>query len=138
MRFVFIFTAFFFLQNCSNFSECIDKKMFEKFGGTMFGSPNKITMKEIHLDNGTLLGQKVIVEGEIIMIGEHSTFMVATDESARMLVVLTNLTSAEVWLSQEKPLMVSILGVVERGKRGLPYIMAQSLSRKTVKQDQKT
>lgn len=106
----------------------VDRLMFHKAGGTVFSTPDPLTMKEIHLDNGTLTGRQVIIEGRVMEISENFTYLVLSDETARMLVVLTDIEDARPWLKDQKPTTVKILGTVENGKKGLPYIMARALN----------
>ncbi|MFK7822892.1 MAG: hypothetical protein AB8G05_01960 [Oligoflexales bacterium] len=106
----------------------IDYQSFEYIGGTLFSTPSQVTMKEIHLDKGLLFGQEVMLKGTIMEIGSYQTYMVLSDNTARMLVVLTNLDFYDVIgedsLQGEE---VKILGVVDYGKKGLPYILAKSI-----------
>lgn len=80
----------------------------------------------MHLDSGALLGQEVIVEGVVVNVGKYTTHLVLSDESARMLVVLTNVIDAEGVVASERK-NLRILGTVERGKMGLPFIMAEAV-----------
>lgn len=102
--------------------------MFRGFGGTLFSTPSKVSMKEVHLDNGTLLGAEIIVEGEVVNTGKYTTHLVLNDETARMLVVLTGIADADLTLKDKKPKMLRILGTVERGKKGFPFIQAKALN----------
>jgi hypothetical protein len=102
--------------------------MFQNVGGTVFSTPGPLTMKEIHLDNGTLTGRQVIVRGQVVEISENYTYLVLSDKTARMLVVLTDVEDAKPWLQTEKPTLISIFGTVESGKKGLPYIMAKAFN----------
>ena len=106
----------------------IDYQSFETIGGTLFSTPSQVTMKEIHLDKGLLFGQEVMLKGTIMEIGSYQTYMVLSDNTARMLVVLTELDFYE--LIGEENLQgeeVKILGMVDYGKKGLPYILAKSI-----------
>ena len=105
----------------------LDKKSFEFTGATLFSEPGQITMKEIHFDSGNLLGREVIIEGNVVTTGKFFTHLVMVDDSGRMLVVLTKIENAEELLSQGKPEKLKVLGTIERGKKGLPYVLAKSL-----------
>jgi len=105
----------------------IDRKLFAKIGGTLFGSPSQVTLKEVHLDSGRLAGRDVIVEGAILEFGKHETFLVLGDDSARLLVVLTDVPKRAKELVQLKSERIRILGVVEHGKKGLPLVTARSV-----------
>lgn len=115
------------LLGCNNFKQSIDTFSFKNFGGPLFSTPTKVTMKELHLDNGTLLGKEIIAEGAVVNIGKYSTYLIIADESGRMLVVLTDLPYAKEVINKNTPQMIRILGIAERGKRGLPYIMAKAI-----------
>jgi hypothetical protein len=106
----------------------IDRWSFLRVGGTLFSSPESLTLKEIHLDTGTLTGRAVIIEGEVAETSQNGTFLVLKDDLARMLVVLTDMESARPLLDATKPKTLRILGTVETGKKGLPYVKAQSVN----------
>lgn len=113
-------------------SENIDRRFFSWFGGTLFSSPGQITLKEIHLAGGSLLGKDVIVEGTLVDRSRNDTYVVIADESARMLVVLSELAAqsdhwdSDLAFSKERP--IRIHGSVQSGKKGLPFIMAKSIT----------
>ena len=107
----------------------VDELSFGKWGTTVFTDPQQVSLKEIHLDTGNLLGRMIVVEGNLIEIGKHHTHMVVSDTTARMLVVLTQMRSAEKKLGANPPKVLRILGVVERGKKGLPYISAIAINK---------
>ena len=119
------------LCSCNKFnntSEIVDLFTFNLVGGTIFSSPSQVTMKEIHLDKGILLGQEVVIEGKIVEVGRYNTYMVMTDKTARMLVVLTNLNVLEFFGNDEyNRRSVKILGVIDYGNKGLPYVLAKGI-----------
>jgi hypothetical protein len=109
----------------------VDRWSFEHFGSTPFSNPETLTLKEIHLDNGNLAGREIVVEGKIVQVSDHSTYLVLSDDSARMLVVLTDLDQSGP-LAQlsggTKSRVMRVLGTVESGRKGLPFVKARSLS----------
>ena len=107
----------------------IDHFSFCKWGTTIFTDPQQVSLKEIHLDTGNLLGRTIVIEGKLQDIGKHLTHIVVDDNTARMLVVLTHMRSAEEKIGNTPPKMVKILGVVERGKKGLPYVSAIAINK---------
>ena len=119
------------LLSCSKIAELpqsLDYMSFEKIGGTFFSDPEEVTLKEIHLDKGSLLGQEVILRGEIVSVGSYHTHLVLADTSARMLVVLTEIDFLDKF--NEESLdgrTVKVLGKIDYGKKGLPYILAKSI-----------
>lgn len=106
----------------------VDHLSFRYIGGTLFTNPDLLTMKEIHLDNGTLTGREIIVEGKVAEVSPNGTYLVLVDDTARMLVVLTDLESVGPLLATEKPKTLRVLGTVESGKKGLPQIRAHSVN----------
>ena len=112
----------------SSMTSEIDNVSFEMAGGTVFSEPSQVTTKEIHFDTGTLAGRDVIVEGEIQVTGKYFTHLVLHDEFGRMLVVLTEVEGAEGFLSKKRPKHLKVWGTVERGKKGLPYVLAKALT----------
>lgn len=105
-----------------------DRLLFQHLGVTIFGNPGQLTMKEIHLDGAALRGKEVIIEGKVTEVSENFTYMVIADDQARMLVVLTGIESAGPSLRRDTPRGIRVLGVVESGQKGLPYVMARSLN----------
>lgn len=112
-----------------NFYGAVDSVVFRAIGGTVFSKPDQVTLKEIHLDKGALVGQEVMVEGQVIETGRYDTYMVMSDTTARMLVVLTDVDDTMRVLSKDVKVTktpVKIIGTVEYGKKGLPFIQARS------------
>ena len=64
----------------------------------------------------------------IVNIGKYMTHLIISDEEARMLIVLTDLTAAKNTIKRETPQLLRVLGMVERGKKGLPYVLAKALN----------
>lgn len=107
----------------------IDVKWFEQLGETLFDDTHQITTKELHLDSGAMLGKRIIFEGQVVSKGQYDTYVLMRDSSGRMLVVLTQVIGAEKTLAEPVPKRLKILGTVERGKKGLPYILAEAMSK---------
>lgn len=114
------------LSSCSGggIGNYVDQLSFGQWGKTFFSDPQQVSLKEIHLDTGNLLGRTIIVEGTLVEVGKHHTHIVVSDSTARMLVVLTKMRSPEKQIGESTSESISILGTVERGKKGLPYIAA--------------
>lgn len=110
------------------FKNSLDYKSFKATGGTLFSKPRIVTSKEIHFDTGKLLGREIILQGEVATVGQFETHLVVNDETGRMLVVLTHVPEASKLLLGYKGGVISVLGTVERGKKGLPYVLARSLN----------
>ena len=115
------------LVGCGNGEEIkpwVDYKSFRWFGGTLFSKPVKITTKEVHFGLGQLLGREVILEGEVTSVGKFVTHMIVRDQQGQLLVVTRSLGFRSELQAAKKP--IRILGSVEQGKRGLPYLLARS------------
>ena len=114
---------------CNNYADLmkqVDYMTFETIGGTIFGNPEQVTTKELHFDVGKMIGREVILEGQVVSYDKHGTHFVVDDEFGRMLVVLTHFAGSKEALDLEG--RVRVLGFVERGKMGLPVVLARSLS----------
>jgi len=120
-----------FITGCTgsqSITDKIDTAAFKHVGGTFFTEPEIATMKEVHLDNGVLLGEVVIVEGAVSDISDNFTFLVLSDSTARMLIKLTEIDDAEPILTKYRPQILKVLGTVETGNKGRPIIVAKSLN----------
>lgn len=127
---VFYAIASLFLISCDKGREIkrdLDYLSFRVIGGTLFEKPNIVTTKELHFDTGRMIGREVIIEGKISDVGKYDTYLVLSDDVGRMLVVLTHIEEAGDILSRAKGGQLKVLGTVERGKKGLPYILAKSI-----------
>ena len=137
-RTYFVFIGLFIvLIGCESqfsFTEKIDHYFFKLSGGTIFSDPGQLTTKELHFDTGSLLGQEIIVEGDVVKTGKYHTHLVITDGSGRMLVVLTQIGETEKIFQDDFPKKLKVLGTLERGKKGLPYILAKSIN--TIEKEQ--
>ena len=122
----------FLLVGCSmerdELFKVVDRTAFRYLGTTPFGAHETLTLKEIHLDNGLLAGREVVVEGTVAARSAHRTYVVLNDETARMLVVLTDLEYAGPALGSEGVTAVRVLGTIESGKKGMPIVRATALS----------
>ena len=126
--------ALYFLGGCKKMEVVkseLDELSFSWTGGTIFGEPFKVTTKQLHFDTGDLFGREVILEGDIVERGESSTFLTLSDQDGRMLVVLTEVDDAYKFMSETKSSHVKVLGRLERGKKGLPYLLAKAITGET-------
>lgn len=105
----------------------LDETSFAWTGGTVFGEPFQVTTKQLHFDTGDLFGKDVILEGDILDRGELSTHLVMADQDGRILVVLTGVDESYRILAKDSVNHVKILGRLERGKKGLPYLLAKAV-----------
>jgi hypothetical protein len=114
-------------QKIQGLKDSIDEASFSWTGGTFFGEPFQVTTKQLHFDTGDLFGKDVILEGDIIERDDFSTHLVMADQDGRILVVLTGVDDSYRILGQDSVNRVKILGRLERGKKGLPYLLAKAV-----------
>lgn len=114
-------------QSAQNLSDGVDTWSFAKTGGTVFTSPFQVTTKQLHFDTGELLGKDIVLEGDVDYFGASFTHLVVGDKEGKMLVVTTDLTDTYKDFSGVKAAHVRILGRLERGKKGLPYLLARAV-----------
>jgi hypothetical protein len=112
------------LTGCTNGIRWLDASSFGSFGTTVVTDPQQVSLKEVHLDAGQLVGQTIVIEGSVVTIGKYQTHLVLADSTARMLVVLTKVHDTTEEFEKRPPKALRILGTVERGKKGLPYVSA--------------
>ncbi len=105
----------------------LDRWSFGMTGGTVFSNPFLVSTKQLHFDTGDLFGKDVVLEGEVIKKGEAGTYLVLKDGDGRILVVMTQLESSSRELEGYKSGSLRVLGRLERGKKGLPYVLAKAI-----------
>jgi hypothetical protein len=105
----------------------LDRAIFSRYGRFIFSSYRPLTLKEIHLGLEELRGQKVLIEGRVVDTGKHHTHFVLEDDSARMLVVLTQYPNILPDIGSRNGKNIRVLGVVGNGKKGLPVVMASAI-----------
>ncbi len=111
------------------FSIFVDDKAFSILGRTLIAEPGEVSLKEIHLDTGSLRGREVVVEGALLEVGEFATFAVIGDDIARMLVNFTGVLSAKGLIGlPQKRVHLRVLGTVTGGQRGLPVVVARAFT----------
>lgn len=114
-------------QSAKNIGEGLDNWSFARTGGTIFGSPFQVTTKQLHFDTGELFGKDLVLEGDVEYFGASFTHLLMADGEGRMLVVTTGLPETNQAFAELKSARVRVLGRLERGKKGLPYLMARSV-----------
>ena len=114
-------------NNVQDLSRDMDTWSFAATGGTIFGSPFQVTTKQLHFDTGELFGKDVVLEGDVEYFGAAFTHLLLADKEGKVLVVTTKLAeSYKEFRADQKP-RIRILGRLERGKKGLPYLMAHAV-----------
>jgi hypothetical protein len=92
-----------------------------------------VTIKQLHFDTGELFGKDVILEGDVRERGEAGTHLVLTDSEGQMLVVLTQIDDSHRVVDQRDVQSLRVLGRLERGKKGLPYVLAKAITPSSLK-----
>lgn len=106
-------------------SSMIDAASFSSTGETLFKSTGTVSLKEVHL--GNLAGRDVVIEGSVVEFGQYNTFLVMADDSAHLLVVLTNIPDEAARLSTQQNKRIRVLGTIEHGLKGLPIMTARAI-----------
>lgn len=131
IAYLFIAINAFALLGCDsirNSVDNVDQWSFKRVGGTVFQAPSLLSLKEIHLAGSQLADKVVVVEGQIFKFNELGTYLILKDQDAKLLVVLTDLVGTrQSLLNAPKPVNVKVLGTIQRGSEGLPFVKAQSL-----------
>ena len=79
---------------CHDGSLQLDRIMFAKIGKT-FSTAEEVSIKEVHLDHSVLDETNVIITGSVTTVGEYNTYVVVSDQTARVLVIQTTIPSLE-------------------------------------------
>ncbi len=130
MRLALAFFAALSLSSCQSIDEVsrgVDAWSFSHTGGTVFSSPFQVTTKQLHFDTGELFGKDIVLEGDVEYFGESFTHLLMVDKEGKMLVVTTELMDTYQDFRNIKTARVRVLGRLERGKKGLPYLLARSV-----------
>jgi hypothetical protein len=114
-------------HSVQSLSNGLDTWSFAQTGGTIFGSPYQVTTKQLHFDTGELFGKDVVLEGQVEYFGASFTHLLLADKEGKVLVVTTELPESYKEFSQERTPRIRILGRLERGKKGLPYLLARAV-----------
>lgn len=114
-------------HSVQNLSAGVDTWSFAHTGGTIFGNPFQVTTKQLHFDTGELFGKEIVLEGKVEYFGAAFTHLLLADKEGKVLVVTTELPESYKEFSQEINPRIRILGRLERGKKGLPYLLAHAV-----------
>lgn len=133
MRFVvlvlFLLSAVGCQREASGLKRQIERFAFQISGLSVLGNPATVSIKELRL-SGNKLETQVVIEGKVEEFSENSTYFVISDESARLLVVTTDLPpkTSNVVYKGGTGSKVKVIGKVEIGKKGLPFLRASSVT----------
>lgn len=124
---------FFVVSGCKNDSNSIfsslNSLIFKAFGYSIGNNASRLSIKELRL-SGNIIESEVEIEGQLEELSSNSTYFVISDQTARLLVVTTELLPAvrsDVFQSG-KGSHVKVIGKVEIGKKGLPFLNASALT----------
>lgn len=107
--------------------EELDLLGFRLWGRALLSDTNFVRLKEVHLNNDVLRGKPVIVMGKLQEIGTHSTYLVLVDNSAKLVVKLTDLASSVRQGLTSEVGQLKVFGVVDINSRGHPFILAKAV-----------
>lgn len=102
---------------------------FSILGRPLLSEADFVRIKEVHLNNSVLLGRSVVVAGNLQKVGDHRTYLVISDSSARLVVKLTELSSATLdkLETDSNAQRLKIIGRVALSRKGQPHISAQAI-----------
>ena len=102
---------------------------FSILGRPLLSEADFVRIKEVHLNNSALLGRSVVVAGDLQKIGDHRTYLVISDSSARLVVKLTELSSTTLdkLKAESKVQRLKIIGRVALSRKGQPHLSAQAI-----------
>jgi hypothetical protein len=124
---IFSLAMCFGCRSMQTLTDGFDTWSFATTGGTIFGSPFQVTTKQLHFDTGELFGKDIVLEGKVEYFGASFTHLLLADKEGKVLVVTTELPESYKEFKAEQNPKIRILGRLERGKKGLPYLMARAV-----------
>ncbi len=120
-----------FLTACSDggsILRSIDSWVFGKYGSTLFERPEEVTqIRGVHLGLDNLGQNSIVIQGLVEEASPNGTYVVISDQSGRLLVVLSQLALEEQGAIGLKNKTLRVLGTLESGKKGLPYLKARAM-----------
>lgn len=131
--FASIVMVLFLLTGCQKelegLMQTVEGLTYKATGVTILSNPASVSIKELRL-SGNKLASEVVIEGKVEERSDNSTYFVISDETARMLVVTTDLTPrmSEVVFKGVEGSSVKVIGRVEIGKKGLPFLKASAIT----------
>lgn len=109
--------------------ESLDLWTFSTFGTMLFDSVPLESLRGVHLAGAGLLNRDVLISGVVDTMGAEGTYLVVTDDSARMLIDTTRLSAAGFPSQGIRGRRLIIHGEVKSGEKGHIYLMANALRR---------
>ena len=126
-------TLLFMISGCKVDSNSIfnslNSMIFKSFGFSIGNNASSLSIKELRL-SGNIIESEVEVEGQVEEVSSNKTYFVISDQSARLLVVTTDLLPKvrDVVFQKGKGSKVKVIGKVEIGKKGLPFLKASAVT----------
>ncbi|MBM4251151.1 MAG: hypothetical protein FJ146_04220 [Deltaproteobacteria bacterium] len=106
----------------------LDAWVFERYGSTVFERPEEVALiRGVHLGLDNLSRSSVIIQGLVEEASPNGTYVVISDQSGRLLVVLSQLALENESTAGLRKKMLRVLGTVESGKKGLPFVRARAM-----------
>jgi hypothetical protein len=107
--------------------QSIDLWSFTNFGAMIFDSVPLEDMRGIHLAGAGLVNRDVMISGRVEMEGTEGTYIVLSDQSARMLVDTTRVSAITGKKIATAGKTVIVHGEVKSGEKGHIYLMANAI-----------
>ena len=107
----------------------LNSMIFKSFGFSLGNNALNLSIKELRL-SGNITESEVEIEGQVEEVSSNNTYFVISDQTARLLVVTTDLLPKvrDVIFEKGKGSSVKVIGKVEIGKKGLPFLKASAVT----------
>ena len=105
----------------------VDSWVFGNYGVTIFVKPEQLTLRSVHLGAGEFNSGDIVIEGRITDVSTHGTYLVLFDDIGRLLIVLTEIETNLPLTASDRSGVISVLGSIESGKKGLPLLRARAI-----------
>lgn len=104
--------------------------LFKNFGISISNNASNLSIKELRL-SGNIIESEVEIVGQVEEVSSNGTYFVISDQTARLLVVTTDLLPKvrDVVFQNSKGSFVRVIGKVEIGKKGLPFLKASAVTK---------
>ena len=107
--------------------ESIDLWTFDHIGMMIFDSVPLEDMRGVHLAGAGVINRDVLVKGRVEVSGSHATYIVLSDQSARVLVDMTKLSALSNGSFPRVGRSVYVHGEVKTGEKGHVYLIANAI-----------
>jgi hypothetical protein len=110
--------------------QSLNSLLFKTFGFSISNNASSLSIKELRL-SGNIIESEVEIVGQVEEISSNGTYFVISDQTARLLVVTTELLPnvRDVVFENSKGSLVRVIGKVEIGKKGLPFLKASAVTK---------